>query len=223
MTWLNVFKESTQMIHGTLSLKHPALNIRPAFRRATQGVENGTLILFENQQKEGLSAALEDACHLNSKAGQELPATLQRYGALKADRQNREARMELQSTKRNLTGAWQQLADSRPEGLRTAATLAAQASSHLGPVIMTGFKDLGQGMCKIALHSQTTKEGLINGTSEFSPLTGDHYSNRREMSVQGGEVVTDQAFVEPKPSAEMLVDTTNGIAVLHNQTWLFGT
>jgi hypothetical protein len=204
------------MISGRLSLHHPALNLRPEFKSQASPDPESSVILFDAKGQTDLGKVLQASAALNVSAAEQLTSANDAYTKAKSSGQSP---FEIVTESRGkFRKGWSELKEMSEVSLKTAASLASSASSHLGAVIMGSSEMLAEGVQRIDFYTQTSSEGLIGNASVFAPLTGDSYRSRLEGSISGGKVVTATPLFDPldDPSGSMVVDTKMGIAVLQD-------
>lgn len=205
------------MLSGSISLKHPSLNLRPEFTAAVHKPEDAEVVLFDTQDQADLGATLEQVTILNSEAAKEIKLGNAEY--TRAEAAGEHGFKQLEQRRRGITSKWVDLNKLSEASLKTASSLASRASYSLGPVIMGACENLAGGVQKIALYPQTSREGLIGQGSGLADLTGDSYRNTKvDTSMSGGVVQIEDPLFNPAstPSGNLIVDSRSGVAVLED-------
>ena len=199
------------MLSGSISLKHPGLNLRPEFTSALKEKDDARVILFDTQDQVDLGQTLDRVAQINSNAARSLKEGDAAFAKAEA---NGELRFELiEEPRENASSQILDLKSLSETSLKTAANLASAAAFALGPVIMGSAENLSDGIQKLDFYKQTSQEGLINSASEFAYVTGDSYHNRVSRRDGNENPLFD---TESAPTGSLMVDLQNGVAVLED-------
>mgnify|MGYP000238727727 CR=1 FL=1 len=200
------------MLSGSISLKHPGLNLRPEFTSAVKNKEDARVALFEVHDRTELGQTLDKLAQINSSAARALKDA-------KVAESLDESQWNLWEQSRKTAGSqFNDLKSLSEASLRTASHLAFAAASFLGPAVVGGVEHLSDDIQKLGLYQQTSQESLIHSSSEFAHLSGDSYSTRVQEKVVDGEVVNENPLfnTESAPIGSLIVDLKNGVAVIED-------
>ncbi len=148
---------------------------------------------------------------------QEPPAPAQRGPVLSANPSP--AFGKLKETREACGKSWtDKVAGYSAATFQTASQLSLAANQWLGPVLLGGVRQLGDGLVELKFHPQTSRE-FIHGTGN-SVLTGEYIDTkdrRRNELPSGFQDPNLEVLFAQGSSRSLLVDTQSGLAALKPQ------